>query len=401
MDSQKLFPKEFLELTVEHHLGAYSHSSRIIYGVLVVSFITLLTLLPFLFVSVSVKSPGLLRATTEVNYIKATSPGLVREVLIKENSMVRKGQLLFAVQSPTVEEKERYLKGKMEEVDRFLHDVRQLLRLSISENFNSVQLATPFYHQSLSDYRQKLIERQTRFQKAKQDFDRSKKLYSEHVIAATEFENSKFEMDKVRDDLNTVTQSQLSTWQQELRGYEKEGADNQNQLVLIRKEKENLNIKAPVSGTIQNLAGIYRGSPVFTNQDLAQISPDTSLLAEVYVSPNDIGLLRVGMRVHMQISSFNYNQWGLLHGTISEIPGDIQVTNGQPVFKVKCKPDADHLSLKNGYAGKVKKGMTLQARFMVTQRSLWQLLYDKVDDWVNPNVISNASVAIPSPPATK
>jgi len=33
-----------------------------------------------------------------------------------------------------------------------------------------------------------------------------------------------------------------------------------------------------------------------------------------------------------------------------------------------------------------KKGMTLQARFIVTKRSLWQLLYDKVDDWANPNI---------------
>jgi len=42
--------------------------------------------------------------------------------------------------------------------------------------------------------------------------------------------------------------------------------------------------------------------------------------------------------------------------------------------------------LKNGYEGKLKKGVTLQARFVVTERSLWQLLYDKVDDWVNPNI---------------
>lgn len=30
--------------------------------------------------------------------------------------------------------------------------------------------------------------------------------------------------------------------------------------------------------------------------------------------------------------------------------------------------------------------MTFTARFTVAERSLYQLLYDKVDDWVNPNV---------------
>jgi HlyD family secretion protein len=29
--------------------------------------------------------------------------------------------------------------------------------------------------------------------------------------------------------------------------------------------------------------------------------------------------------------------------------------------------------------------MTLQARFSIAERSLWQLLYDKADDWLNPN----------------
>jgi HlyD family secretion protein len=51
---------------------------------------------------------------------------------------------------------------------------------------------------------------------------------------------------------------------------------------------------------------------------------------------------------------------------------------------VKCVLDQDHLALKNGFQGRLKKGMTLQARFFVTERSLFQLLYDDVNDWLNP-----------------
>jgi HlyD family secretion protein len=141
-----------------------------------------------------------------------------------------------------------------------------------------------------------------------------------------------------------------------------------------------------VTGTIQNLAGVYPGSPVFVNQDLAQISPETNLIAEAYVSPNDVGLLHQGMPVLMQVSAFNYNQWGLLHGEVQEISNDIQMQNDRPVFEIKCRLSQDHLSLKNGYQGKLKKGMSFQACFVVAKRSLWQLLYDKVDDWVNPNI---------------
>ncbi|WP_234461911.1 hypothetical protein [Pedobacter segetis] len=72
-----------------------------------------------------------------------------------------------------------------------------------------------------------------------------------------------------------------------------------------------------------------------------------------------------------------------------DISDDILMADKQPVFKVKCSLDQGFLKLKNGYKGKLKKGMTFNARFMVTERSLYQLLYDKVDDWVNPNLASN------------
>ncbi len=383
MPAQSLLPKEIIEFTTEHHLARHSRTSQIIYITIVVSLIAFVALLPFLQIDISVKSTGLLKAATEVSVLKATSSGYVKETYIKENTTVEKGQLLFAVQSPLLEEKEHFLKSKLEEVNLFLQDASRLVNSLSSMDHG---LLTSLYRQSLSDYRQKVNERQTRFLKVKQDYDRNKKLYNQQVIAAAEFENFTFEFEKAKGEIELLKQAQLSTWQQELRNYEKEKTEFENQLAQVQKEKENLNIKAPVSGTIQNLVGVYQGSPVFASQDLAQISPNTNLLAEVYVSPNDIGLLREGMEVRMQVGAFNYNQWGLLRGKVKEISNDIQVMNNQPMFEVKCSLDQEFLKLKNGYRGKLKKGMTLQARFVVTQRSLWQLLYDKVDDWVNPNL---------------
>lgn len=33
--------------------------------------------------------------------------------------------------------------------------------------------------------------------------------------------------------------------------------------------------------------------------------------------------------------------------------------------------------------------MTLTGRFMITKRSLFQLLYDKTDNWLNPKITEN------------
>jgi multidrug resistance efflux pump len=381
MSSQPLFPKEIIERTAECHLSRHSTFSLAIYVSVILVLIAALTSLPFVYVGVSVKSQGLIKAATDVSTLKATSTGHIKEVYIKENATVEKGQMLFAVQSPLLEVEEKHLQNELKEARLFLKDVNGLLSPS-GHRFPM----TNFYRQSLSGYHQKLTDRQTRFLKVKQDYERNKRLYEEKVIAAADFENFQFEFDKCKNEIELLKQNQLSQWQQEFRSYEKEVTDLENQLTQVQKEIQNLNINAPIAGTIQNLIGVYSGSTVFAGQELAQISPDTSLQAEVYVLPNDIGLLREGMDVRMQVGAFNYNQWGILHGKVKEISNDIQIVNNQPLFEVKCSLDKDHLSLKNGYQGKLKKGMTLQARFLVTERSLWQLLYDKVDDWVNPNL---------------
>ena len=120
---------------------------------------------------------------------------------------------------------------------------------------------------------------------------------------------------------------------------------------------------------------------------LGEISPDSGLIAEAYVSTKDIGLLRTGANVKMQVDAFDYNMWGTLKGKVASISGDVFTDKGMPYFRVLCSLNTTALRLRNGTEGQLKKGMTVQARFIVTRRSLFQLLYDDTNDWLNPNAI--------------
>ena len=95
--------------------------------------------------------------------------------------------------------------------------------------------------------------------------------------------------------------------------------------------------------------------------------------------------MSIGMPVNVQVESFNYNEWGTLPGKVKEISSDFLTDNqGNSFYKVKCEMEQDYLTLKNGQIGKLKKGMTVSAHFMVTRRSLFDLLYQKIDNWANP-----------------
>lgn len=369
--------------------------SLFLYSICLLFCLGSLALLPFLKTDVSVHSSALVRPASEINTLRSLSSGRIKESHVFENKKVNEGEVLYIIESETLAEQEKYNLEKINLNVSFIRDVRNLIG-TVNEDAShlAVSVSNELYKQGYSAYLQKLSEAQSRFTKAKKDYDRQQKLYTERVIASAEFENYQFELQKAVEAINQVKESQLSQWQNELKNLLDEKHELESQLVRIGKEKETLTIKSPLSGTLQNLAGVYPGSLVFANQELGQISPDTSLVVIAFVHPNDIGLLQKSMNVRLQVDAFNYNQWGVATGQVIDVPQDIKIIDNKPIFEVRCSLDKDFLQLKNGYKGYLKKGMTLQARFIVTERTLWQLLYDKADDWLNPNTFQERNSAV-------
>ncbi|MDR0437029.1 MAG: HlyD family secretion protein, partial [Bacteroidales bacterium] len=137
--------------------------------------------------------------------------------------------------------------------------------------------------------------------------------------------------------------------------------------------------------------GLKVGNYITEGETLMEISPKGDIFAECYISPRDIGLIKIGQQAVLQIDAFNYNQWGMLNAQVSDISHDVILQDGaqMPFFKVFCTLEKDYLTLRNGYEGQLKRGMTFSVRFIVTRRTLFQLLYDKVDNWLNPNIVSS------------
>jgi HlyD family secretion protein len=177
----------------------------------------------------------------------------------------------------------------------------------------------------------------------------------------------------------------LTDWRQAGLKYRTEAADLSKELLESERMEALGRIVAPVTGTLHQVTGLYPGSLVFSGQELGYISPDTTLVAEVHVAPGDIGLIQRHQAVRFQVAAYNYNEWGLLQGEVVDVSEDVVATDDQAYYIVLCRLSQNYLQMAGGYRGMLRKGMTLHARFVIGRRSLWQLLYDKVDDWMNPN----------------
>lgn len=381
----QLFPPEIIENTTEAYLPEVTVRSQLIYVSVLLLLVGTLAALPFIYVDVSVQSPGIIRTVSEKNELKSLVSGTLAEVKVIENQAVRQGQVLFTLTADATDSKRRLNESLFAEKQAFIRDLEKLTSLQNSI-LGKPETSTPLYTQQCNEFRFVRLEKQNQLEKARIDLVRYRTLFDQKVIAAAEFEEKQFAHRKIASEYQTLIETQRSRWQADLNRYRLEVNQLEAEGKQLSQEKELYTIKAPVSGTVQQLTGKYAGSFVQLGESLGIVSPDSNLVVEAYVTPQDIGLLQKGMKANFQVDAFNYNEWGLVSGQVTDIAGDFMLMENKPVFKVKCRLDKQTLQLKNGYTARLKKGMTLRTRFVVTRRSLFQLLYDKADDWLNPTL---------------
>jgi HlyD family secretion protein len=296
---------------------------------------------------------------------------------------VKQGDTLIEISTQKTDEQINYYKLQVKDESIHLNDLKILL------NNNNSRLASTLFRQESAGFQGKLEEQKVRMSQIDKEFILAKKLYEKNVIPKMEYEEKKNNLEYEKSHYNNICEQQKLTWQTRFSELRLKIEGLKSNIEQLQREKKLYIITAPISGTITAYSGIREGNFIVPNQQIARISPDDELLVECYVSPSNIGLIHLDMDVQFQFHSFNYNQWGIGSGRVTELSSNVININDQPYFKVRCSLDRNYLSLKNGYKGYLKKGMTLTGRFMITKRSLFQLLYDKTDNWLNPKIIVN------------
>jgi HlyD family secretion protein len=243
------------------------------------------------------------------------------------------------------------------------------------------------------EFRQKLLAQVQEIDQLQRKLDRERFLAERDALSQVALDETQFDLQSSVNRYKMLVEQQKNQWILDEIRFNDELEQLKSEQNQIEEELSRYEVRSPISGTVQNKAAVFQNSFVSVNQVLGEISPYTSLIAEVFVSPRDIGFLKEGMEARFQIDAYDYNQWGIAYGAIQNISEDVVMNEGQPLFRVQCSFDQTYLELGNGFRGDFKKGMTLQARFIVTRRSLFQLLYDKADDWLNPSWAENEFAA--------
>lgn len=364
-----------------------------------------LACLPFVQVDVSVSAPGIVRPATERIELRLPIGGRIARVRAQDNERVALNQPLLELATPDLDE--RFARNAALQAEKramlALLDALSTARLTepnvlplpdvgrVVESFAGVRAV----RQEVAQLRVQIETDRVAEAKARTELARATALAEKGIATQRELDDARYALARVQAESRLTVEQMRTRWHG--RREEEGGAlDNLvSEAKRLEAERSLAVVRAPVAGTVQGLVGLGAGAFVNAAQLIASISPDDRLQVEALVSPRDIGLVRVGQPVRLQVDAFPYTQWGLLDGRVAGVAADASsASGGAPVFKVTIEPARPHLALAIGAIGELGKGMTVSARFITTRRTLLQILYQDASEWLDPQ---NRSATGPRP----
>ncbi len=382
---KQLFPIEIVEYSNQKYWVKRNVKSKIIYITIIGVIAIGILVLPLVKVDLSSQSRGSIRSMNENNTLQSVISAEIERINLFENQDVKEGDTLVWLRTDVIDEQINRLAEKLSENREFIVDIASLLQ------GNSNKITSPKYRAEYSQSLSKISHQQVSLTQADNEYKTSKKLYEKGVESKFDFEQNENKYNLSKSQLTSVIQELRNNWQTEQTRLELENKDIQSQLLRLEKDKTQYYIIAPISGNIVQQTGVKKGNFITAGQTLSQIVSGEDLMVECYVSPSDIGYIYEHQDVNIQMDAFDYRQWGLLKGKVKEIISDVVEIDNQPFFRIRCSIEQNYLTLKNGHKGNLKKGMTLTGRFTLAERSLADLLFDKVDNWMNPKIMSSGN----------
>lgn len=325
--------------------------------------------------------------------IQSLDSGVLSELLVREGSVVEKGQVLLRIDDARTgavyrEAQEKYLSLS-----------------ALAARLKAEAYGTPLIFPPELNAEPALIQQEL------QAFNARKKALSESLrsldtsLSAVTRELIITEPMVKQGVMSEVELLRLKRQQSELMGQRAERqnrylTDANNELVRVASElsqtKESASaredaflrttIKSPMKGVVKNVQITTVGGVVQAGQPILEIVPtEDEMLVEAYVKPSEVAFLKVGQRAVVKLTAYDFNKYGGLEGVLEHLSPDTlrdekQRKPGNPVeleeglyrIIVRVKETAD---LRNGLRLTPSPGMTASVEIRTGYKTVLEYIF--------------------------
>ena len=353
--------------------------------------------------------------------------GIVAEVLVQEGQLVEQGTALVRLQetatSSDLEKVQTRLKYLETEEQRLSSTgsgtAANGLRLNVGDGFSEAQQAAfDAQAKALETEQQALkarisekqaeltsiVERVafqvTRVEIEQEQFKIQESLYDQGYTSKRRYLETKSALQNAQSQLSELVgmrgkvQAQLAEAEASLersiavaaeeQAVERSRVVQERSELAFEEEKQRdrydrLFVRAPISGHIKALYLKGPGSVLPPGEVVAEVVPSASdLVAEVRISPRDIGHVEVGDEAEISVTTFDPNIEGTLKGEVSVISASsFRDEEGNYYFKALI-PLASNTIGEGAHSGTVSPGMVVNAKILTGSKSILQYMLKPV-----------------------
>lgn len=189
------------------------------------------------------------------------------------------------------------------------------------------------------------------------------------TIKNAEYQLIKSQEKKLNENLDTLEKQKKLEWHDKYKQYESELLIYSQNLNHAQKRQQLKTVRAPVTGTVQQITNYTLGSSLQPSQQVMTIIPDNQHnIAEVNILNKDIGFIHVGQKAMIKIDAFPYTRYGTLEGNITNIAKDsIQHEQLGLVYPATIELNTQMIE-SNNQQYSLAPGMSLVAEIIIDKR---------------------------------
>ncbi|WP_200415195.1 HlyD family type I secretion periplasmic adaptor subunit [Arcobacter sp. FWKO B] len=368
-----------------------------------------------------VKTTGKIITTTNIQTISTIYSGTLEEIFVREGAVVKKGDILFQMsvddfkseyekkflEHLAAKARSHRLEAEAEERNIFVDPEIIQLNKTIMDNevmlfeSNKRKLVTTIKilqekliqkENELKENENKLIILKNNHLLLSKEIDIKKSLVKDRIISEVDFlqlqrryNDTDLELKKTQAAIPSIKSSIQELYKNIEEAKEKYRNDAKVEIVKVYSEIQKLNedlnllkdkieksaIKSPSDGVVNLITVKTKGEAISPGRVLMEIIPETEfVLAEVKVSPAEIGFLYIGQSVRVKLHAYDFSLYGGLMGEINYISADTIMDEN-----TKAEHYIIHIKSMQKYVGDnenliIRPGMTADADIITGKKTI-------------------------------
>ena len=312
-----------------------------------------------------VLAPGELQPLGAERPVKAPFAGVIKDIVAKEGQKVSTGDTLLRfdadvsrkrketletqmkLERKRFEEESRAVEARKRGVVERLNGLNRTLKTESSIYSNIIPLAEIGAMQQTELLRQR---------------NKVEQLESETRVVTADLE-------EVEAQLNKLKQESL-----------REVSEIERQLVEVEDTITKEKLSAPIAGIVYGMIPSSAGYAASAGETLVKVVPGGEIEAKIYITNQDVGFMKPGMKAQIRVDAFPYTQFGSITGSLKSVgtlPLEPDQQNPMPRFPAYVKIDEDFLE-KDGEKYEISAGQSVQVNLVLRDKRVISLLTDAV-----------------------